>query len=138
MPLETNHELEQVSADQHSHAEVLALRVKIYSSLTKWDLMQTVAQILAVNEPENVQWTVDWAYATRRADCLNAARLILVNAVEKMPNVAILHYNLACYKWQLGNLEEAKSRLTRAFELEPGYRMMTLEDEDLTVLWDSL
>jgi tetratricopeptide (TPR) repeat protein len=128
LPLDANEELEQIEPDQCVHPEVLAIRVKIYRVLKKWELMQTVAQILAVNEPEHVQWTVDWAYATRRADCLNAARLILVNAVESQPNVAIFHYNLACYECQLGNLEGAKSRLKRAFELEPRYRLKALED----------
>jgi hypothetical protein len=48
---------------------------------------------------------------------LEAARIILVNAVEAQPNVAIFHHNLACYECQLRNLEEAESRLTRAIEL---------------------
>jgi len=71
-------------------------------------------------------------------DSIDAARLILVNAVERMPDVAVFHYNIACYDCQLGNLEEAKSRLKRAFELEPRYRMKALEDEDLEGVWDSL
>ena len=71
-------------------------------------------------------------------DSIDAARLILVNAVERLPNVAIFHYNLACYESRLGNLEEAKLRLKRAFELEPRYRMMALEDEDLEGLWESM
>ena len=67
-----------------------------------------------------MQWTVDWAYATRRTDSIDAARLIVVNAIERQPEVAIFHYNLACHECQLGNLDEARARLKRAFELEPG------------------
>lgn len=138
MPLEANEELEQIDADQRSHTEVLALRVKIYSALKKWELMQTVAKRLALIEPENAQWTVSWAYATRRGDSIEAARIILVNAVQRMPDAVILHYNLACYECQLGKAEDAKGRLERAFELEPRYRIKTLEDEDLERFWDSL
>ena len=138
MPLEANEELEQIDADQRSHTEVLALRVKIYSALKKWELMQTVAKRLALIDPENVQWTVSWAYATRRADSIEAARIILVNAIERMPDVAILHSNLACYECLLGNLEEAKNRLKRAFEVEPRYRLTALEDEDLEAVWKSV
>jgi len=100
--------------------------------------MLTVAKRLALIEPDNPQWTVSWAYATRRADCLDAARIILANAVEGQPNVAIFHYNLACYECQLGNIEGAKSRLKRAFDLEPRYRITALEDEDLEAVWKSL
>jgi hypothetical protein len=67
----------------------------------------------------------------RNADSIEAARIILVNAVERLPAVAIFHYNLAYYECQLANLEESKGRLKRAFELEPRYRMKALEDEDL-------
>jgi hypothetical protein len=52
--------------------------------------------------------------------------------------VAIYQYNLACYECQLGNLAEAKTRLQRAFEAEPKYRLRSLEDEDLEPLWTSL
>jgi hypothetical protein len=45
---------------------------------------------------------------------------------------------LACYECQLDDLETAKARLKQAFELEPGYRALALEDEDLRPLWDSL
>jgi len=50
-------------------------------------------------------------YGTRQADYLDSARLILVNAAERQPDVAIFHYNLACYECQLGSLAEAKNRL---------------------------
>lgn len=138
MPLGANEELERIDADQRSHTEVLALRVKIHSALKKWELMQAVAKRLARIDPENVQRTISWAYATRRADSIEAARLILLEAVERFPTAAILHYNLACYECLLGNLEEAKSRLKRAFELEPRYRIKALEDEDLEAGWESL
>jgi tetratricopeptide (TPR) repeat protein len=100
--------------------------------------MQTVTHMMALHEPEEVDWTAAWAYATRRAESIEAARFILINAVERMPNVAIFHYNLACYESRSGHLEEAKSRLKRAFELEPKYRIKALEDEDLEPLWSSL
>jgi tetratricopeptide (TPR) repeat protein len=97
--------------------------------------MQVVTKRLAVMKPENPQWAVSWANATRRADSIEAARLILLNAVKDNPNMALFYYNLACYECQLGNLDEAKKRLKQVFELEPGYRMKALEGEDLQVIW---
>ena len=61
-----------------------------------------------------------------------------MNAIERMPNVAILHYNLACYICQLGDLEKAKTTLHRAFKLEPQFRVMALDDEDLKPLWETI
>jgi len=138
MPLEANEELEQIEAEQRGHTDVLALRVQIYSALKKWELMQTVAKQLALIDPDNGQWMVWWAYATRRADSIEAARRILSNAAERSPEVAIFQYNLACYECQLGDVDEAKRRLKRAFELEPGYRLKALDEADLEAVWSSL
>ena len=55
-----------------------------------------------------------------------------------MPNVAIFHYNLACYECQLGDLEKAKESLNQAFKLEPQFRVAALDDEDLRPLWDAI
>lgn len=138
MPLEANEELEQIEAEQRGHTEVLAVRVRIYQVLKKWELMQAVAKRLALIDPDNVQWTVSWAYATRRADSIDEARMILLNAVGRLPAAAVLHYNLACYECQLGDLEEAKSRLKRAFQLDSRYRLKALDEPDLEAVWSSL
>ena len=53
--------------------------------------MQIVANMMALHEPDNIEWTVDWAYATRCAESIEAARLILLEAVERIPTAAILH-----------------------------------------------
>ena len=76
--------------------------------------------------------------ATRRAQSIEAAKRILLEAVERLPKEPIPHYNLACYECQLGELEVAKARLAHAFELEPKCRLMALDDDDLAPLWDSL
>jgi tetratricopeptide (TPR) repeat protein len=138
MWLDANAELEEIDAELRHVPEVLEVRVQIYRALKKWELMQTVAKRLAIHAPDEPQWTVSWAFATRRADSIDQARIILVNAIERMSNVAIFHYNLACYLCQLGDLEEAKEALHRAFKLEPQYRVMALDDEDLKPLWDTI
>jgi len=131
-------ELEEIDPEVRHVPEVLEVRVQIYRALKKWELMQTVAKTLAIHDPDEPQWTVSWAYATRRADSIELARIILVNAIERMPNVAIFHYNLACYICQLGDLEKTKESLHQAFKLDPGMRVIALDDEDLEPLWDAI
>lgn len=114
------------------------MQVQIYRALEKWELMQVVAKQLALHDPDEPQWTVSWAYATRRADSIEHARIILVNAIERMPNVAIFHYNLACYECQLGELEKAKKSLHRAVKLNENMKVMALDDEDLKPLRDMI
>ena len=66
MFLDANDELEKIDAELRHLPEVLAVRVSIYTALKKWDLSQTVAQRMALLYPDDPQWTVSWAYATRR------------------------------------------------------------------------
>jgi len=138
MYLDANEELENIAAEERHRHEVLILRVQIYHSLKKWDLMQVVAKRLTLEQPDNPQWSLSWAEATRQADSLDGARLILLEAVERHSAVASVHYNLACYECLLGDLEVAKARLQHAFKLDPSLRLRALEDEDLQALWNSL
>jgi tetratricopeptide (TPR) repeat protein len=138
MPLDANEELECIDAGVRHVAEVLTVRLEIYSALKKWDLMQTVAARLAAHDPEEVQWSISLAYATRRAESIEAAKAVLVATSEKHPEEALIHYNLACYECQLGNISDAKDRLSRAITLLKACRLMALEDDDLQPLWDSL
>jgi tetratricopeptide (TPR) repeat protein len=137
MFLDANAELEQIEAASRHLPEVLEIRVRVYSALEKWDLMLTMARRLALEQPDDPQWRVLWAYAARYGESIEAGRIILVNAVTDQPDAAVLHFNLAGYECQLRNLQEAKERLRRAFELDEKYRLLALEDQDLEPLWES-
>ena len=53
-------------------------------------------------------------------------------------NSAILHYNLACYACQLGDIEEAKSRLSTACKMDPQFKATALDDPDLEAMWHEI
>src|SRR5690349_13685576 len=58
MFIDANAEINEIEPDERSLTEVLALRVRIYQKLEKWDLMISVAQTLTRRDPENVRWIV--------------------------------------------------------------------------------
>ena len=138
MFLDANAELEELDPDQRLLPEALAVRLGIYGGLKKWDLMRALAGKLAGYAPGEVQWSISLAYATRRAESIEAAKIILLEAVERHPKEPMLHYNLACYECVMGEVEVAKARLRHALKLEPRMRSMALDDEDLQAAWDSL
>lgn len=138
MFLDADAELDEIDPDVRHVAEVLAVRLEIYRGLKKWELMQTVAGRLARHDPDNVQWAILLAFATRRAQSIGAAKSILLEAVERHPAEPILHYNLACYECQLGDIEVAKARLAHACKLSEKCRLMALDDADLEPLWAAL
>src|SRR4029453_11345078 len=63
---------------------------------------------------------------------------ILLDAEPKFPQQALIKYNLACYFCQMGDIENAKNYLRKAFEIDLNWRKAALDDEDLRPLWDSL
>ena len=138
MFLEANAELDQIDPFNRAAPEVLAVRIAIYRGLEKWDLMQEIAKRLAEFQPNDIQWTISLAYATRRADSIQAAKEILLNAESKFPKEAIIKYNLACYCCRLGEIENARNYLKKVFEIDSTWRAQALDDEDLRPLWDSL
>ena len=135
---EANDQLENIDPFSRAVPEVLAVRIAVYQGLKKWELMQEVTKRLAEFQPNDIQWTISLAYATRRVDSIQAAKEILLKAESKFPKEAIIKYNLACYCCQLGEIEKAKNYLKKAFDIDSTWRLQALDDEDLRPLWDSL
>jgi tetratricopeptide (TPR) repeat protein len=135
---DANAEVEEIDPLCRVLPEVLVIRLEIYGRTKNWDLMQIVAKKLAQHDPGKAQWVILLAYATRRAESIEAAKRILLEAVVAHSQEPIVHFNLACYHCQMGDLQSAKRNLERAFELQPKCREMALDDPDLEPLWDSL
>jgi tetratricopeptide (TPR) repeat protein len=138
MFLDADTELDKIDPINRATPDVLAVRLEIYRGLKKWELMQVVAQRLAEFDPNNIQWIISYAYATRRADSVEAAKKILLAAETRFPNEPVIQFNLVCYECELGNLESAKPYLNRAFKIDPNWRLQALDDPDLEPLWASL
>ena len=100
--------------------------------------MQEIAKRLADFEANDIQWTISLAYATRRAESIQAAKDILLDAEPKFPKEPAIKYNLACYFCQMGDIQNARNYLRKAFEIDLNWRIAALEDEDLKPLWESL
>jgi tetratricopeptide (TPR) repeat protein len=135
---DANAELENVDPFNRTTPEVLSIRAAVYHGLKKWELLRVVALQLTRLEPENIQWVVSLAYATRRAVSLEFARDILVAAKSLFPKEATILFNLACYHCQLGEIDMAKDYLGQAFRIDPQWREAALEDEDLEPMWSFL
>jgi len=135
---DANDQLEKIDPFNRAAPEVLAVRIAIYHGLKKWELMRDIAKQLADFQPNDIQWTISYAYATRRAESIPAAKDILLNAEPKFREEAIIKYNLACYFCQTGDVESAKNYLKKAFELDSSWREKAFDDPDLKPLWEAL
>jgi hypothetical protein len=60
--------------------------------------------------------------------------------IDKFSTNATMRYNLACYECQLGDLDQARAWLEKAYRLGERAEMqaMALEDPDLKPLWEEI
>lgn len=138
MLLDASAELDRVDPASLHFPEVLVVRLGLYQETKRWSAMQAVAKNLVEIDPTASQWVISWAYATRRAESIDMARLILINALDQHPLEPLIHYNLACYDSQLGDIPSAKQFIERALRLNPKMGPMALDDDDLEPIWASI
>jgi tetratricopeptide (TPR) repeat protein len=113
---------------------VLAAWLQIYQSWGKWAEEASVAERLIEKNPEEADWYVALAFATRRGRGLAEAEAVLADAVERFPENATINFNLACYYAQLGELELARLHLGKAIAIDSQFKAAALADPDLEPL----
>jgi len=128
-------ELEGIPAEDRAHPVALRLRVYIYRDKGKWMEMAEIARHLTEIEPQQPEHWTNRAWAERRHQGIPVAEKTLLHALAQFPNEGILYYNLACYSAVDGRTLEAKSLLSKAIELDPAFKQLALEDEDLKGIW---
>ena len=135
---EANEEIEALPLEAKTERVVLELQVDIFSGISSWPRMRKAAELLAHGWPDGCQNWISLAYATRRCRSITEAEEILLKAVELHPNEPMIHFNLACYAAQTGELTAARERLAQAEMLHPEARIMASKDPDLEPLWPDL
>jgi tetratricopeptide (TPR) repeat protein len=137
MFLEANGELELLPKQLKHRTEVLKLRLEIYRESKAWKLMEVVARELWKRHSDSPDHWNNLAFAVRRAESLQLANEILLHATKRFPEDAMTHFNLGCYSCQAGDLEEAKTRVGRAVELDAKFQKLALDDPDLEPMWET-
>lgn len=131
-------ELEQVSKAYHQNDAYIQAALHLAMEERRWSDASQFARTLRDRQPNEPAFCIQLAYSVRRAESIEAARYILLNARKRFPKVAVIPFNLACYECQLGRLDEAMNLLQKAFKLDASFREQAFEDDDLKPIWDRL
>jgi tetratricopeptide (TPR) repeat protein len=134
LPTDADDALAALPDPLQSHPVVMGARVEALLAAAQWEEARRIAARLTDCMEEYVDHWIWWAYATRRAESVEAAEEILERALDEHPDASVIHYNLACYAAVQGRLEEARQKLGRAVELDPELSEMAAEDPDLEAL----
>jgi predicted Zn-dependent protease len=135
---EAEEELKGLTEDGLAKEEVLMIRHHMAHERQQWNEARQYAEMLYHKHPDNGDWAVKLAYATRRAASIQEARKILTAAVARFPGMAVIHFNLACYACQLGDLPDARQHLGRALAIDQAFYEEACKDSDLAPLWGEL
>lgn len=138
MAADAGAELDAIEPTRRDDWQVLALRVVVYQETAAWEPMRRTSEQLVTVQPEQAQWTLSLAYATRRCRSLSEARAILLAALERHPEESTIPYNLACYEAQLDHLSAARQWLNTAISMNARHQEMALADNDLAAFHEEL
>ena len=71
-----------------------------------------------------------------KSGAFGEAKAVALRALDRHPDEAILHFNLACYHSLLGEFPQARKNLNQAIKLDERFKAGAVSDEDLAGLWD--
>lgn len=127
-------ELARIPAPANESLEVFALRSAVLHEQRAWPQLAEVAHAFVRAWPAEASAWVTWAYATRRAQTLDAAEKILLEAEQHHPGEATIQFNLGCYACLRGDLAAARRRVDRAIALDAKFTEAAETDPDLAAL----
>ena len=131
-------ELEQVGTFDRRCDSYMDAALRLAMADNRWSDAVQFARTLIERRPREPAFYIQLAYSIRRAESIEAARDILLDARKRFPKVAVIPFNLACYECQLGHPDEALALLEKAFKIDASFREQALEDDDLKPIWDKL
>jgi hypothetical protein len=131
-------EIECIPPDQKNSSEVLDVRLEIYRASEKWTLMAVVARELWKRHQDQPVYWNHFAWAVRRAESIESANDILMDALKRFPRDALTRFTLGCYACQMGQIKLAKEWVRQAIDFDPKFKMLAIDDPDLEPLWASL
>lgn len=127
-------ELERIAVAERDSTEVIAVRMSLLHEQKDWPALAQLAEGFVRRTPGEAAAWVTWAYATRRAQSLDAAEKILLAAERHHPTEPTIQFNLGCYACLRGDLSAAQQRVDQAIALEPKFREAAATDPDLAAL----
>ena len=130
--------LRLIPAAFRARAEVVQFRAQLHLSAGRWARAVPLLRKLVKQEPDEPQYWVSLAFATRRAQSIAKAEEILIEASRRFPQEAVIWFNLACYAAQQGDITSARGLLRAAVNRDVAYRELARTDPDLAPFWTAV
>lgn len=109
----------------------LELKLAAQMERGQWNMASETARLLCLKADDVPEFFLRAAYCLHETGDTLAACNQLLRGPKTLFEMAIFHYNLACYLWTLGEGPRARSHLKQAIEMDDTFLKSAREDRDL-------
>jgi hypothetical protein len=131
LPDEALVELQGLPADVQRLRLPLELKLAAQMEQHEWNAASETARLLCLKAENEPEFFLRAAYCLHETGDTLAACNQLLRGPKTLFEMAIFHYNLACYLWTLGEGPRARSHLKQAIEMDESFLESAREDRDL-------
>jgi hypothetical protein len=128
---EALYELQGLPPDALLRREVLELKLAAQMACENWNPASETARLLCLKAEDVPDFFLQAAYCLHETGDTLAACHQLLRGPKPLFEMAVFHYNLACYLWTLGEGPRARSHLRQAIEMDQSFLAAAREDKDL-------
>ncbi len=131
MPEDALNEIKSLPKEHSGEKLVLELRLAAEMAMFQWKAAAETAKLLCVEAVDEPDFFLSAAFCLHELGETDEARKWLLRGPDVLSEMAVFHYNMACYLWTLGEKERAHNHLAKAFEMDESFKESALHDKDL-------
>jgi tetratricopeptide (TPR) repeat protein len=131
IPDEALTELEALPSEVRTLRPALELKLAAQMLNQAWNPAADTARLLCLKAADEPEFFLRAAFCLHETGDTLAACNWLLRGPKTLFEMAIFHYNLACYLWTLGEATRARSHLRQAIKMDESLLETAREDRDL-------
>jgi predicted Zn-dependent protease len=124
-------ELESLPSEARSQRAVLELKLAAEMVNQSWNSASDTARLLCLKAADEPVFFLRAAFCLHETGDTLAACNWLLRGPKTLFEMAVFHYNLACYLWTLGEAGRARSHLKQAITMDESLLEAARGDRDL-------
>lgn len=128
---EALYELQALPPEVQVMRESLELKLMAQMECEHWNSASETGRLLCLKAEDVAEFFLRTAYCLHETGDTLAACNQLLRGPKALFEMAVFHYNLACYLWTLGEGPRARSHLKQAIDLDEAFLESAKEDRDL-------
>jgi len=131
MPADALNELKNLPKENTDERVVLELRLAAEMAMQDWKHGAETAKALCMEAVDEPDFFLSAAFCLHEIGETNEAMKCLLRGPEVLSEMAVYHYNMACYLWTIGEKDRAHNYLAKAFEMDDSFKEAARYDKDL-------